>query len=113
MSAPAPEPGSLRERVALQRRETTPEPEGGHAAVYVPLATVWARVRGLSARLLASADGRASAISHTVVIRFRTDLRPGDRIVWRGRVFEIVSAGDLNGRRAYLSCACTEIAFTG
>jgi SPP1 family predicted phage head-tail adaptor len=53
------------------------------------------------------------AISHSVVLRFRNDVSPGDRIVYRGRNLDVVSAADLNGRRAYLSCACSETSFTG
>jgi head-tail adaptor len=53
------------------------------------------------------------AISHAVVLRFRADLGPGDRIVYRGRNLDVVSAADLNGRRAYLSCACSETHVTG
>jgi head-tail adaptor len=52
-------------------------------------------------------------ISHSVVMRFRADLGPGDRIVYRGRNLDVVTAGDLNGRRAYLSCACTETSVAG
>jgi SPP1 family predicted phage head-tail adaptor len=53
------------------------------------------------------------AISHSVVLRFRSDVSPGDRIVYRGRNLDVVSTADLNGRRAYLSCACSETSFTG
>ncbi|KKB82745.1 hypothetical protein VW29_15655 [Devosia limi DSM 17137] len=89
------------------------EDEGGHSALYVPMANVWARVRSLSGRQGESADGRAVAISHAVVLRFRRDVGPGDRIVYRGRNLDVVSAADLNGRRAYLSCVCSETSITG
>jgi len=48
-----------------------------------------------------------------VVLRFRTDLAPGDRVVYRGRDLEIAALADINGRRAYLSCQCSERAVTG
>lgn len=105
--------GTLRERVQILQKSQTIGPEGGHATTFVPLATVWARVRSLSGALTSQADGRASKISHSIVIRYRTDLSPGDRIVYRTRPLEILSLGDLNGRRAYLACRCTEIEATG
>jgi SPP1 family predicted phage head-tail adaptor len=108
-----PPVGSLTDRVQFQRREMTREAEGGHLTVYVPVATVWSRVRGLSARSAMSADGRGSAVSHAVVTRFRSDVKPGDRFVYRGRHLSVVSAEDLNGRRAYLSCQCSEVAVSG
>ena len=113
MSERAPPIGTLTDRVQLRRREMLPEAEGGHAALFVPTASVWARVRSLSGRQGTSADGRAVEISHSVVLRFRSDVTPGDRIVYRGRNLDVVSAADLNGRRAYLSCACSETSFTG
>jgi len=105
--------GTLTDRIQLQRREMTREDEGGHATLFVPVATIWSRVRPLPARALAEADGRGAAISHAVVTRFRTDVKPGDRFVYRGRHLNVVGAADLNGRRAYLSCMCSEAAVTG
>jgi SPP1 family predicted phage head-tail adaptor len=113
MSERIPPLGTLTDRVTLQRKITTSEPEGGEVAVYSTLSTVWARVRQLSARSSVAEDARGQSISHSVVIRFRTDLKPGDRIVYRGRNLEIAGLADINGRRAYLSCQCSERAVTG
>jgi SPP1 family predicted phage head-tail adaptor len=113
MSERIPPIGTLTDRIQLKRRQMTAEPEGGHAAIYVPLTHVWARVRSLTGRQGTSADGRAVSISHAVTMRFRPDIGPGDRIVYRGRNLDVVSAADLNGRRAYLSCSCSETSFTG
>jgi SPP1 family predicted phage head-tail adaptor len=105
--------GTLTDRVTLKRKIVSSEPEGGEVAVYSTLSTVWARVRQLSARQAYAGDARGQAISHSVVLRFRTDLAPGDRIVYRGRDLEIAALADINGRRAYLSCQCSERAVTG
>ncbi|KKB10227.1 hypothetical protein VE26_03125 [Devosia chinhatensis] len=108
-----PAVGTLTDRVQLRRRESLSDGGGGHDRVFVPVTALWARVRSLNGRQGLNADGRAVAISHSVVLRFRDDVSPGDRIVYRGRNLEVVSAADLNGRRAYLSCACSETSFTG
>lgn len=113
MSEPLPPLGTLTDRVQLRQRLTTNEDEGGELAVFSPLATVWARVRPLSARQISDGDARGVSASHSVVLRFRSDLGPGDRIVYRGRNLEVTSANDLNGRRAYLSCLCAERTVTG
>lgn len=105
--------GTLTDRVQLKRRETSSDGVGGHEHLYVPVTNLWARVRSLSGRQGTNADGRVVAISHSVVLRFRNDVSPGDRIVYRGRNLDVVSMADLNGRRAYLSCACSETSFTG
>ena len=108
-----PAVGTLTDRVQLKRRESLGDGGGGHERIYVPVNNLWARVRSLTGRQGTNADGRAVAISHSVVLRFRSDVSPGDRIVYRGRNLDVVSAADLNGRRAYLSCACSETSFTG
>jgi len=113
MSEKTPPIGTLTDRVQLRRRESVAEEEGGHARIFVPLGTVWARVRSLTGRQGTNADGRAVAISHSVVLRFRSDVAPGDRVVYRGRNLDVVSAADMNGRRAYLACACSETQVTG
>lgn len=113
MNETIPPIGTLTDRVILKRRVTTDEDEGGEVVIFSTLATVWARVRVLSARQAVLDDARGHSISHSVVLRFRNDLSPGDRIVYRGRNLDIVSTSDINGRRAYLSCACTERAVTG
>lgn len=105
--------GTLTDRVQLRRRDSTAQDGGGHGWVFVPIASVWARVRGLSGRQGTSADGRAVVVSHSVVMRFRSDVSPGDRIVYRGRNLDVVSVADLNGRKAYLACNCSETSFTG
>lgn len=113
MSTPTPQIGMLTERVQLKRRVTTGEDEGGEAVTFSPIATVWARVRRLAVRQSLAADARGQEISHGVVMRFRTDIAPGDRIVWRGRTLQVLAADDLAGRRAYLNCACSESVVTG
>jgi len=109
----APEIGSLTDRVSFERRVSTGEDEGGHIALFVPITAVWARVRALSGRMLTEADARGVSVSHTVVVRFRTDVSPGDRFGYRGRWLRVVSAVDLNGRRAWLSCTCVETGVVG
>lgn len=105
--------GTLTDRVQLKRKDMSTEAEGGQITMFVPLATVWARVRSLSGRRGETADGRGVAVSHVVVLRFRNDVKPGDRMVYRGRTLDVISAADMNGRRAYLSCSCAESAVTG
>ncbi len=112
MSTDTPTIGTLRDRVQLYRKDMTAEPEGGHMTVYVPLATIWARVHARPAGLGDFADSRGTRATHTVVMRFRSDLVAGDRIVCRGRVLEVLSVEDLNGKRAYITCACAETTVT-
>ena len=113
MSEAVPPIGALTERVQLQRKVTTNEAEGGEAALFTTFATVWARVRQLTARVAFEGDARGISVTHSVVLRYRGDLHPGDRIVYRDRVLDVLGAGDLNAGRNYLSCQCSERLVTG
>lgn len=108
MSLDAPGIGALRDRIQLFRKEQTQEDEGGHEIVFVPVATVWARVHARPAGLVNFADARGVKTSHSVTLRTRNDLSPGDRIGWRGRVLDVLSVEDMNGRGAFKYCACME-----
>lgn len=113
MSGAVPPIGTLTERVVLKRRLTTHQDEGGEVAAYSTLATVWARVTALGTRAAFASDARAQQTSHVVVMRYRTDLKPGDRISWRGGELEVEGTSSLDGRRAYLSCQCSSAEVTG
>jgi SPP1 family predicted phage head-tail adaptor len=108
-----PSAGTLTDRVQLQRRDTALQAEGGQAVTFVPIASLWARVRTLTMREERDGDGRGYGISHSVVVRFRTDVSPGDRFVYRGRTLEVRGTEDLNGRRVWLGCRCAETGFAG
>ena len=112
-AARPPALGALGDRIAIQRRDVSAEDEGGAIATFVPVATVWARVRTLSSSRSQAADGRGVTITHAVVLRYRTDIAPGDRLLFGGRSLEVIAAADLNGRRAWLSCTCSERQVTG
>lgn len=113
MSRDLPMIGSLTDRVALARKVDVSEPEGGTLTSYVPVTSLWARVRALSARQAALAEARGTSQSHEVVVRFRADIAPGDRFTWRGRRLAVLGTEDPDGRRAWLACRCEETGVTG
>jgi len=105
--------GALTDRVSLQRRVDTSELEGGTSHAFMTVSALWARVRSLSARLAMAGDGRAAEASHSVVVRFRSDVSVGDRFGWRGHWLEVVGTSDLDGKRTWLSCTCQERGMAG
>lgn len=108
MSAREDPIGTLTERVRIEQRLETTLPEGGTDISFLPLATVWARVHARPGSFSVTAEARASAATHIVVMRRRTDVRPGDRLAWGGRTLEILWCEDLEGVRRFTSCGCRE-----
>lgn len=109
----APSLGSLRERIELKQTTQSIDSAGGHADSLTSLGLVWAEVNTASGSLVFSGDARNAKITHTIIIRFRSDLKPGDRINYRGEELEVISAEDLNGRHAYLKVLCSQLTIAG
>lgn len=102
--------GRLRERVAIQADTPTQNSFGELVSSWATENTVWAQVisGSINERFQSAAGQRASEVSHTVRIRFRTDITPKKRLVWETRVLEILGYLDPNGKRETLVMVCKE-----
>lgn len=100
MNESVPPIGGLTDRVQLLRNI---------AGDLEPVATMWGRVQAVGNRQFVVGE----VMTHTVIIRHRADLAPGDRFVFRGRNLDVLSAEDLTGRRAFLACRCREDSSNG
>ena len=109
MKRQALDPGRLRHRVMLQVRLAPDDAQGGEGP------ESWSDVAPLSAMLEtgpvrreadADVDGVRSAL--TVTIRYRDDVAPGMRLLFRGRELMIRTVSDPDERRTYLQLGCEE-----
>ncbi|HDT3786028.1 phage head closure protein [Enterobacter cloacae] len=96
-------PGRLKHRVTLQRFESGRGPLGEPVTSWVDYATVWAEVKGISGRELATSGSLLSDATLRIWIRFRSDVKQGQRVlchtsVTGGDVFGIVAAIPDNNR---------------
>ena len=104
--------GKLRWRVAFQRRTLSQDAAGATVPSWAPLATVWASVRtpGGFERLQPEIEAMRATLTHQVQVRVGSVTpRPSDRIVWGGRVLEIVSVADPDNHGVGYTLNCTEI----
>lgn len=106
--------GNLDQRVTLQRRTRTPDGMGGFTEAWADLATVWAQVLPLRGSekweaMRVSPDDRMK-----IRIRWRGDANgqpyytSADRLVWRGRTYNIESVLPWGGRQAYIEIGVAE-----
>ena len=100
--------GHLRQRISVERPVRTSDGGGGAAESWVLVAEVWAQIRPLSGSERAEADGLAGRVSHEVIMRYRDDVGPDDRIAFDGRLFDIRAALDVDERRRFLKCLAEE-----
>lgn len=105
MSAPV-KPGDLRERVAVETPQRSPDGAGGVTEAWIAKGAAWAQIlpRG------AEAQERAQAIEtrrrYRVTVRSDTTAVPGDRLVWKGRRLLVTASAlvDATGRFMRLDC---------
>lgn len=94
--------GQMRERVTLERRAAGVDALGQPSGAWTPLATVWARVRGMRGREFFAAGQTQEVAPVFFDIRHRTDLDGTVRVVWRGQPHDVTSVADVDGRREWL-----------
>jgi SPP1 family predicted phage head-tail adaptor len=94
--------GTLHERVTIQRQSTATTPAWGQSTGWNDIATVWASVTAGEAGESYGQKGTASAAGCTIGMRYRADLSSADRLVWRGKVLDIVGVTDVDSRRREL-----------
>lgn len=100
--------GQLRERVTLQAPLRTPDGAGGADIGWSEVATLWARVEAQGGGELPAGERLEARARLEVTIRFRADVTPAMRLVWRGRALDIRASADSDGRRRFLTLDCME-----
>lgn len=103
-----PSAGGLRERITIEAKTLVTDAGGGGAATWSTVATVSAQVTPVKGREGEDAGRLAAMQTFLVVIRYRNDVGPLNRIQWRGRTLNIRSAEDREERRQWLTMECEE-----
>lgn len=104
-----PSIGALRTRFALERASLVPDGAGGSTPVWTAYGHAFGAVR--TGRVADDVVGgrAAGTVTHQVVIRHRTDLAEGDRLVAGGRALKVVGLVPADPRGRYLAVATEEV----
>ncbi len=84
-------PGTLRERVDVQRPTETRNALGEVNQDWQTVATRFASVQSMSIREAMNAQQTGLSVTHKVRMRYLSGLSSRDRLQWRGRTLQIVS----------------------
>jgi SPP1 family predicted phage head-tail adaptor len=107
--------GTLRERVTIQSFTVAQDAAGEPIKTWGNLATnptVWANVgsRSSGERFISGGEQVQASVSHTVRLRYRTDITVQMRLIWRTtRTLQIENVIDPDGRKADLILMCSEV----
>lgn len=100
--------GRLRHRVELQEIVTTETDSGQLTDAPTTRATVYADVRPLRGYEAFGAHQLQAEVSHSIRIRFRTDVEASWRVKYGDRLFRVDSVFNVEERDRFLALICTE-----
>lgn len=103
-------PGDLRHRVTLQKYVETTDEDGFITQTWQNIATVWASVENLYGREYweAAAIQKENTVKFT--IRYRADIDQTMRIVFGGKIYNIVSVDNIKYRNKLIEIKARELA---
>lgn len=100
----------LSERVVFQEAALVQDSEGNITRAYTDRAEVWAKVLPYASNIADSNDETQNRRLYRVTVRYNPDIQPTDRVLWRGRVLEMVSVPyDAESRHIWTVCECREL----
>lgn len=100
--------GRLRHRITLQQAAITRDSVGDDIRTYYDVADVWADVSTPGGSEYTSSDRAGAAITHQVILRTRSDVRPTWQVLWGDRVL-IISAVLQDNLRRQTTLLCSEV----
>ena len=100
--------GDLKRRITIQQRSASVDTFGQQLVTWSNLLTSWAEIQPTSGREMVSAEAQQFEISHQITIRYRSTITPAMRVLYEGRVFEIMSVLDQDTQHRRLTLMCSE-----
>ena len=94
--------GAMRERITINSQAQTVDAAGQISTTWTAGATVWARMKPMTAREVQLAGRDEGTRGYTMTIRYRTDITTNSRVVWRSRNFDVQGVLDRTEQRQFL-----------
>ncbi len=99
-------------RITLQQRSTAQDAYGQQAAVWSDIASVWAGIEHVDGKEDVASASVQPTTTAKVTIRWRADVTPKMRVVYRGQAWNIGAVLPARNRRGLL-LLCTAGGFDG
>jgi len=100
--------GRMRHRLTLERDMGGDDGHGGQLRDWQTVREFWGFVRPLRGTEQLEADRLEASVTHRIHCRYMSDIDPRDRIVFRGRSFNIRQIIDVEEWRRELDILCEE-----
>ena len=105
----------LRHRITILRPVTDTDEEGNIlSSPVVEVGKAWALVLPFAAKISDGYAEKVQEVDYRIVIRYRTDVRVTDIVVWNGkRLTPIAPSYPLGGKKRWLVLECRELVEDG
>jgi len=105
--------GTLRKRITFQTRQATQDASGQQVNTWVAAFTVWGEIEPISGRELLAAQAVQSEVTHTVTVRYRSELAvpkvvAAMRILYGTRIFNIAASMNEGERNRVMTLMVSE-----
>ena len=101
--------GRLRHRVEFQNESLSSDGQGGSTRTWATRATVSASIKPLRAEERFYNEQLQHNGTHSLLIRYRSDIEATDRVKYGSRYFQIVGILNPNERNRQLVITCKEL----
>lgn len=98
----------LRHRITIQQMSRTTDGQGGWTESWADFATVWAKVKPMSAKERTFSQQIQENVTHKIVIRWLADVDSEMRISFEGRIFQIKGKIREDERRWFMEIMAEE-----
>lgn len=100
--------GDLRHKIMIQSRGAAADANGQQIILWTNLADIHAKVEELGGYELMAANSIRASNTTRVTIRYRPDVTEKMRILYNGKILDITSTSDVDGRRRELELMCKD-----
>jgi len=98
----------LNRRLDIETPQSVSDGVGGAIITWLPVGTIWASLKPHHNIETPNAEKVTAQTTHTITIRYRSDLMPDMRFVLGVRTFEIISIINVQEQNFWLECLCVE-----
>ncbi len=101
--------GELRRQITVQRYSETQNDYGEVIKDWFDLFTTRASVRPISGKEIAINHSIVNELTHKIFIRYRANIKPSDRVLFKDRIFNIASVINYDEKDISIELLCREI----
>jgi len=102
--------GQLRHRIELQSSDGSKNTFGEKEKIWTTYATVWASIEPLRGRELLWAQQISAELTHSILIRYNSDVTVKDRAKMGVRIFTFNVVKNMDEKDEMLEILCKEVA---